>query len=88
MLSWKLIRCLDDRGGLLPIILDWGESIHPAQDAPAGCHLERFRIESPDAAELQRIFKTLCLEVSVEPAEIPRMVARITTPRGEVELTS
>ena len=89
ILSWKLIRCLDDRGGLLPIILDWGESTHPAQDAPAGCHLERFRIESPDAAELQRILKKRCAwKFQVEPAEFPRMVARITTPRGEVELTS
>ena len=88
ILSWKLIRCRDDRGGLLPIILDWGESVHPAQDAPAGCHLGRFHLESPDAAELKRIFETLCLEVQVEPAEMPRMVARITTPRGEVELTS
>jgi hypothetical protein len=88
ILSWKLIRSWDDRGGLLPIILDWGESVHPAQDAPAGCHLESFHLQSPDAAELKRIFQTLFVEVQVEPAVKPRMLAHITTPRGDVELTS
>ena len=87
-MSWKLIRSWDDRGGLLPIILDWGESVHPAQDAPAGCHLESFHLQSPDAAELKRIFQTLFVEVQVEPAVKPRMLAHITTPRGDVELTS
>ncbi|MGO8789192.1 MAG: VOC family protein [Terriglobia bacterium] len=88
ILSWKLFRLWDDRGGLLPIFLDWGESVHPAQDAPPGCHLERFHLQSPEAGELARVFHTLCVDVLVEPAREPRMLARIKSPRGEVELTS
>ena len=88
ILSWKLFRLRDDRGGLLPIFLDWGDSIHPAQDAPPGCHLERFHLQSPEAAELARVFQTLSVEVQVEPAEKPRMLLRVASPRGEVDFTS
>ena len=88
-LSWKLFHLRDDRGGLLPFFIEWGrDSVHPAADAPPGCHLERFHLQSPDAQELARVFQTLAVEVQVEPGEIPRMLARIASPRGEVELTS
>ncbi len=89
MLGWKLFHLRDDRGGLLPFFIEWSrDSVHPAADAPLGCHLERFQLQLPDAPELARVFHALSVEVRVEPGEKPLMLARITSPRGEVELTS
>ncbi len=89
ILSWKLFRLRDDRGGLLPFFIEWGrDSVHPAADAPPGCHLMSFRMQSPDAQELARACRTLAVEVTVEPGEGPRMIARIASPKGEVDLTS
>jgi hypothetical protein len=89
ILNWKLFHLRDDRGGLLPFFIEWGrDSVHPAADAPSGCTLESFHLQSPDAPELARACQTLAVEVPVEHGEKPRMLARIASPGGEVELTS
>ena len=89
ILSWRLFHLRDDRGGLLPFFIEWGgDSVHPSADAPSGCHLASFQLQAPDAQELTRGLQTLAVEVQVEPGEKPRMLARIASPRGKVELTS
>jgi len=88
MLRWTLLRCLSDRTGLLPIFIDWGNSIHPARDAPAGCELESFGLQTPDAPELRHIFQVLSVDVELTSAEEPRMYARIKGPKGRVDLFS
>src|SRR5208283_5026720 len=88
ILSWRLFHLWDDRGGLLPFFIEWSrESVHPAADAPSGCQLERFHLQSPDAPELARILQTLAVEVPVEPGEKPLICVRLASPKGEVELT-
>ena len=89
IVSWRLFHLRDDRDGLLPFFIEWGrDSVHPAADAPSGCHLVRFSLQSPDAQALARACRTLGVEVRVEPGERPRLLARIASPRGEVQLTS
>jgi hypothetical protein len=89
ILSWKLFRLRDDRGGLLPFFIEWGrDSIHPAADAPSGCNLASFHLQSADAQELARVCQALAVEVPIEPGDTPRMVAHIASPRGEFEFTS
>jgi catechol 2,3-dioxygenase-like lactoylglutathione lyase family enzyme len=88
-LSWKLFHLQDDRGGLLPFFIEWGrDSVHPAADAPPGCHLQSFHLRSPGAQDLASACQTLGVKVRVGPGEKPLMLARIASPRGEVELTS
>lgn len=88
-LSWKLFHLRDDRGGLLPFFVEWGrDSAHPAADAPAGCTLERFQLQSPEASDLARLCQTLEVEVMIGTAERPAMKALISTPNGRLELTS
>ena len=88
-LSWRLFHLREDRGGLLPFFIEWGrDSVHPAADAPRGCTLEHFHLKSAGMPELARVFKTLAVEFTTEPGEEPRLLARIASPKGEVELTS
>jgi len=89
VLSWRLFHLRQNCDGLLPFFIEWGrDSVHPAADAPRGCTLERFHLQSPDAAELAPVLQTLSVKIAMEPGEKPRMLARITSPKGEVELTS
>jgi len=89
MLSWRLFRLREDRGGVLPFFIEWGrDSIHPAADAPSGCRLESFHLESPDTQDLARVCKNLAVTVPVELGKEPRILARLASPRGEVKLTS
>lgn len=89
MLSWKLFRLRDDRGGLLPFFIEWGrDAAHPAADAPPGCTLASFHLQSPDAEDLARACQTLGVDVRVESSEEPALFACIASPRGQIELTS
>jgi hypothetical protein len=89
ILNWKLFHLRDDRGGLLPFFIEWGrDAIHPASDAPSGCRLESLQLQSPEAPELARALQALSVEISVEPGEKSLLLARITSPRGELEVTS
>lgn len=86
-LHWKSFNLQDDRGGLLPFFIEWSrESIHPSEDAPKGCTLKRFWLESPAEQALARDCKNLGVAVTVETAEKARLRAVISTPKGEVEL--
>ncbi len=87
ILRWKTCRLKDDRGGLLPFFIEWSpESAHPSADAPSGCTLQRFALQSPEAAELARQCRSLGLNVEIEKAVTPGLRAIITSPKGQVEL--
>ena len=89
VLSWKLFHLWDHRDGLLPFFIEWSrDSIHPAADAPAGCTIKKFHLQSPDGAELASACQSLAIAVTINPGKEPRLFARISGPNGEIELTS
>lgn len=88
-LRWKSFRLKDDRGGLLPFFIEWDrDSVHPAGDAPKGCQLERFSVQTPGAEEMSRALVTFSVDVPIESAVKPCLLARISSPKGTLELTS
>ncbi len=72
--------------GIVPFIIDWGQSPHPAQSAAKGATLISLRAEHPDATNVQRMLQQLGLEVHVTSGSRPALVATIDSPRGRVEL--
>lgn len=89
VLNWKTLNLADDRHGLLPFFIEWeANSVHPSADAPAGCHLERFFVTSPDPAELSKLFQHLGIDAPVERGEKPQLHARMSGPRGKFEVSS
>jgi len=89
LLEWKTVNLAADAGGLLPFFIEWSaESVHPSVDAPKGCALKRFWVESPKADELTKQFGVMGVEVEVKRGETPKLRARIAGPKGEMELSS
>lgn len=87
ILRWKACRLQGDRGGLLPFFIHWSpDSPHPAEDAPPGCALQRFVLQSPSPQELEKLCRSLGVDVLVERAPTPRLRATISTPKGVVDL--
>jgi hypothetical protein len=85
-LRWKTCRLKDDRGGLLPFFIQWDhDSVHPAEDAPKGCTLKRFRMQSPATKELNQLCRKLGVDISVEHGDKPTLRALISSRRGDVE---
>jgi Glyoxalase-like domain len=89
ILRWRFFRLQDDLGGLLPFFIEWSrDSVHPAADAPAGCRLDRFLLQSPVQQELSEACEKLGLDVPVERGDEALLRAQISSPKGEVELRS
>jgi len=91
VLSWMLTDPYAERmGGLIPFLIDWGDTPHPASSAPVGGRLVGLRLEHPSPA---RVLERLDLlgadltEVDVVRADQASIVALIETPGGAVELT-
>lgn len=72
--------------GVIPFLIDWGESPHPGAASPPGCRLLEFRGEHPDAARARVVIEALGLELEMREGATPRLVARLATPNGEVVL--
>ncbi len=88
-LRWRVVFLQDRSDLLLPFFIEWErESVHPADDSPPGCRLERLVAQAPDAPGLARTVRTLGVELLVERGEKARLLARIAGPRGRFELTS
>jgi Glyoxalase-like domain len=72
--------------GIVPFLIDWGTSPHPAVTAPDGGELVALRAEHPDPSSVERCLRVLGLDMDVARSEAPALVATIRTRRGDVEL--
>lgn len=87
VLSWQLTEpepLVAD--GVVPFLIDWGASPHPAGSAPRGARLSEFRIEHPHDDVVRRMLRALDLDVSVTRGETAALVATIEGRRGAIEL--
>jgi hypothetical protein len=72
--------------GLVPFFIDWGNSPHPFQSAPAGVELTRLEFEYPEPEGLRSMLQMLELDLPVNAGEAPAIVATLHCGRGEVTL--
>ncbi|MEO3776519.1 VOC family protein [Micromonospora sp. B11E3] len=85
MLRWRLTRNALN-AGLVPFLISWGDTPHPARSAPRGLLLESFHVEHPDPESLRPVLAALGADVQVEPAADAALVARLGGPNGSTEL--
>jgi hypothetical protein len=68
--------------GLVPYLICWGGTEHPASTAPPGLTLESLHIEHPDPQVLVPLLTALGADVAVNPATAPALVAHLNGPHG------
>lgn len=87
-ISWTLTRAPQPVGdGLVPFLIDWGDTPHPSKSAPGGCDLVRLRGEHSNApAVIDALLALDTMDVTVIPGPAPMLAAIIRAPRGEIEL--
>jgi hypothetical protein len=87
LLTW---RYTDPRtvvaNGVVPFVIDWGQTPHPATTATPGATLVELRVEHPEAQAVQNALKQLGLDLRVQQGPRVGVTATIDSPRGRVEL--
>jgi hypothetical protein len=86
-LRWKLTARRDETfGGIVPFLIDWGDTPHPAATAPSGCELVALRAEHPGPPAIKAALEALGVELEVTRGTRPALVALVRTPHGVIEL--
>ena len=69
---------------LLPFLIDWGQSPHPAATSPVGLVLEHFVVSGPSPDALSGLLEEIGLEGpwSVEASPAPALRAVLKNPQG------
>jgi hypothetical protein len=86
-LRWRLTWRAEPAGnGLVPFLIDWGDTPHPSLTAPGGCTLLNLRGEHPRPEAILPLLRALEVDLPVRAGPIRALIATIQTPRGAVEL--
>ena len=85
LLRWRLTSNALT-AGLIPFLITWGDTPHPASSAPPGLVLTSLHIAHPDPSSIIGPLTALGAEVEVHPASDAALVAKLTGPRGSGEL--
>jgi hypothetical protein len=87
ILTWSLTDLEADReGGVVPFFIDWGYSLHPAQDAPSGCALKELWPEHPNPDGIREILEAFEIDLPIQYGEVFKLKASVKTKNGLVEL--
>ncbi len=88
VLAWKLtLREEPAADGLIPFLIDWGDTPHPSATAAHGCLLVTFRAEHPRPAAVTAMMEALGERLEVREGPHPRLIVELATPRGRLELS-
>ena len=80
VLRWRLTLTATP-GSLVPFLISWGDTEHPARSAPRGLLLESFHLEHPDPASLAPVLDALGADAEIRPAAAPALVAHLRGPK-------
>ncbi|HVO23701.1 MAG TPA: VOC family protein, partial [Candidatus Margulisiibacteriota bacterium] len=72
--------------GLVPFLIDWGTTPHPAGGAAAGCTLLDLRAEHPEPQTIRPLLQAIKAELVVSAGPVPALIATLATPAGRLEL--
>ncbi len=88
LLRWQLT---DPRAnpadGIIPFFIDWGDTLHPAEELPQGGALLTLEARHPEAGKVRGWMQMLGLDVNVEYGPEPALSASIQAPGGLTVLT-
>ena len=69
LLRWRLTFPSMAHDGLIPFLIDWGETAHPASTTPAGLALDGFSGATADPARANKILAAMALPEIAVPVE-------------------
>ena len=87
MLRWQVLG-IEQVTTLVPFLIQWEPgSPHPSSDSPPVGTPRALHFETPQPDELRRILHGINVEADIRPSVSPRIVLRVQTAKGEVEIS-
>ncbi len=87
LLEWRLTLRREPAGdGLVPFLIDWGETPSPALSSTPGCSISGLRAEHPHPESVGAMLSALGVTLEVARGPEVVLVATLETPNGTVEL--
>lgn len=87
ILTWLYSDPFQPRfGGVVPFLIDWQNTPHPASSLEQRCELIDLHLEHPDPVSVTAAVANIWEGFIVSSGHAPRIVARIAAPNGQVEL--
>lgn len=87
VLSWMLTEPVSgDDGGLLPFLIDWEDSDHPAESLPQKCKLIHLEGRHPHPEHINQQLAVLDIHMEISVGNRPQILAAIETPKGIISL--
>jgi hypothetical protein len=85
--GWNMTSFMANReNGVIPYLVDWGSSPHPAQDSPKGCALKELRATHSDPARIKAMLQAFGFDLRVEYGQGCSLVAVVETPNDTLEI--
>ncbi len=72
--------------GVVPFLISWGNTPHPAASAPSGLALDALRVEHPDPTSIAEALRILEVDVEVRSGPRAGLIATVSGPNGIGEL--
>jgi hypothetical protein len=85
VISWMLTEPVSGSdGGILPFLIDWEDSDHPAESLPQHCKLVHLEARHPEPVAIRQELEVLNLRMPISLGIRPQLIATIQTPNGLV----
>lgn len=85
VLSWMLTEPVaGEDGGLLPFLIDWEDSDHPAESLAQKCKLIHLEGKHPHPEQINQQLAVLDIRMEITLGNRPQILASIETPKGVV----
>ncbi|HTT71934.1 MAG TPA: VOC family protein [Anaeromyxobacteraceae bacterium] len=85
-LRWRLTPPPAPPLGVVPFLIDWGDSSHPGETSPQGPRLVELRAEHPEPAVVRRALAALGVDLRVDAGPEVALVATLESERGRTVL--
>lgn len=86
-LVWRLTDLAAPRlGGVVPFLIDWGATPHPAETLPPAGELLELRLRHPEPGRVRAALATIGIDTAVTASVAPAIAATLRTPSGDVTL--
>jgi hypothetical protein len=85
LLRWR-VTSNARTAGVIPFLISWGDTPHPATSAPSGLSLDALCVEHPDPTAIAETLRILDVDVEVCSGPRARLIATVRGPNGSGEL--